>query len=201
MAFNPHENNRPNKVSGLFSGKTDSGGSNNPDNPDNGGGGEDSLPKYDRIESVEETQKRLERLEEYMRYYGEKNDWESSSDAERDYGLFEVKESYKDFTSLDKLRNKLERNPKAVKNLEKIKTMLSEGADPSTIGYRPTSLGNNFYYIRKGKIRIVMQYDPKTKTSDIAAVALRSDANDMRKFANAVNDNLDTKIDINTKAY
>ncbi len=42
------------------------------------------------------------------------------------------------------------------------------------IGYKPTHLGNGFYYIRKPNARIVVKIDPTTGKSDIVVFAIRS---------------------------
>ncbi len=69
------------------------------------------------------------------------------------------------------------------------------------IGYKPTNLGNDFYYIRKGTVRLVVKVDPTTRNSDIVAFGLRSNEKDMEKLAIVVNFQYDTKLKINPKAY
>ena len=69
------------------------------------------------------------------------------------------------------------------------------------IGYKPTKLGNNFYYIRKPNARIIVKLDQTTGNSDIVAVALRSNTKNMETFATVVNSQCDAKIKINPKSY
>ena len=88
-----------------------------------------------------------------------------------------------------------------MKNLEDVKQKLSEGENPMKIGYKPTNLGNGFYYIRKSDARIVVKIDSKTGNSDIVAFAIRSIDKDMKTMATVVNSQCDTKIKINPKAY
>ena len=61
--------------------------------------------------------------------------------------------------------------------------------------------GNGFYYIRKPDARIVVKVDPTTGNSDIVAFGLRTNANNMRRLANFVNDECDTNRNINPEAY
>ena len=88
-----------------------------------------------------------------------------------------------------------------MKNLEEVRENLSEGEDPMKIGYKPTNLGNGFYYIRKPHARIVIKLDRTTGNSDIVAFGLRSNEKNMEKFAIVVNSQCDTKLEINPKAY
>jgi hypothetical protein len=88
-----------------------------------------------------------------------------------------------------------------VKNLEDVKQKLSEGVNPMEIGYKPTNLGNGFYYIRKPAARIIVNVDPTTGNSDIVAFGLRSNDKNMETLATVVNSQCDTKIKINPKAY
>lgn len=88
-----------------------------------------------------------------------------------------------------------------MKNLEAVKKKLNEGENTMKIGYKPTNLGNNFYYIRKPDARIVVKLDRTTGNSDIVAFGLRSNEKNMEKFAIVVNSQYDTKIKINPKAY
>lgn len=79
--------------------------------------------------------------------------------------------------------------------------MLSEDENPMKISYKPTNLGNGFYYIRKPAARIVVKLDRRTGNSDIVAFGLRSNEKDMEKLAIVVNSQCDTKIKINPKTY
>ena len=88
-----------------------------------------------------------------------------------------------------------------MKNLEEVQKKLSEGENPMKIGYKPTNLGNGFYYIRKPATRIVVKLDQTTGNSDIVGFALRSNEKDMEKLAIVINSEYDTKIKINPKAY
>jgi len=69
------------------------------------------------------------------------------------------------------------------------------------IGYKPTNLGNDFYYIRKSDARMIVKLDRTTGNSDIVAVGPRSHEKTMSKFAKIVNFEFDTKIKLNPKAY
>lgn len=88
-----------------------------------------------------------------------------------------------------------------MKNLEDVKQELSEGENPMKIGYKPTNLGNGFYYIRKRNARIIVKLDPTTGNSDVVAFGLRSNEKNMETLATVVNSQCDTKIKINPKAY
>ena len=88
-----------------------------------------------------------------------------------------------------------------MKNLEDVKQKLSEGENLMKIGYKPTDLGNGFYYIRKPAARIIVKVDPTTGNSDIVAFGLRSNTKNMEILATVVNSQCDTKIKINPKAY
>ena len=112
-----------------------------------------------------------------------------------------VDESYKSNSDLKKVTKNAHKNKRAVKNLEEVQEKLSEGENPMKIGYKPTNLGNGFYYIRKPAARIVVKLDRTTGNSDIVAFGLRSNEKDMEKLAIVVNSQCDTKIKINPKAY
>jgi len=70
-----------------------------------------------------------------------------------------------------------------VKNLEAVEKNLCEGEHPLNIGYKPTNLGNDFYYIRKSDARIIVKLDPTTGNSEIIAFALRSNPKNMETLA------------------
>ena len=57
-----------------------------------------------------------------------------------------------------------------MKNLKEVQEKLSEGEDSMKIGYKPTNLGNGFYYIRKPAARIVVKLDRTTDNSDIVGI-------------------------------
>lgn len=88
-----------------------------------------------------------------------------------------------------------------MKNLDDVEQKLSEGVNPMKIGYKPTDLGNGFYYIRKPDARIIVKVDPTTGNSDIVVFGLRSNEKNMEKLATIVNSQFDTKIKINPNAY
>ena len=88
-----------------------------------------------------------------------------------------------------------------MKNLEEVKEKLSESEKPMKIGYKPTNLGNDFYYIRKSNARIVVKLDQTTGTSDIVAFGMRSNEKNIENFATVVNSEFNRKIKINPKAY
>ena len=69
------------------------------------------------------------------------------------------------------------------------------------IGYKPTNLGNDFYYIRKPSARLVVKVDPIAGNSDIVAFGLRSNDKKMSTFATVVNSQYNTKIKLNPNAY
>ena len=85
--------------------------------------------------------------------------------------------------------------------VENVKKALTEGTDPMKIGYKPTKLGNDFYYIRKSDARVIVKLDRTTGNSDIVAVAPRSNTKIMSKFAKIVNFEFETKVKINPKTY
>lgn len=105
-----------------------------------------------------------------------------------------VSESYKSNSALKKVTKNAHKSKRAVKNLEDVKQKLSEGADPMKIGYKPTNLGNGFYYLRKPDARIIVKLDPTTGNSDIVAFGLRSNTDNMGTIATVVNSECDTKI-------
>ena len=113
----------------------------------------------------------------------------------------QVDESYKSNSDLKKVTKNAYKNKWAVKNIEEVQEKLVEGENPMKIGYKPTNLGNGFYYIRKPSARIVVKLDRTTGNSDIVAFGLRSNEKDMEKLAIVVNSQCDTKIKINPKAY
>ena len=87
-----------------------------------------------------------------------------------------------------------------INDVEKAKKAITEGEDPMKIGYKPTNLGNDFYYIKNPNTRIVVKIDPTTGNSDIVAFAIRSHTKNMRTFTAVVN-SFDTKIKLNPNAY
>lgn len=113
----------------------------------------------------------------------------------------QVDESYKSNSNLKKVTKNANKSKEAVKNLKDVKQKLSEGVNPMEIGYKPTNLGNDFYYIRKPAARIVVKVDPTTRNSDIVAFALRSNGKNMKTLATVVNAQCETKIKIEPKAY
>ena len=86
-------------------------------------------------------------------------------------------------------------------DVKSVKKALTEGREPMKIGYNPTNLGNDFYYIRKSTARIIVKFDTTTRNSDMVAVAPRSDEETMGKFTKIMNSNFDRKIDINPNSY
>ena len=112
----------------------------------------------------------------------------------------QIEESYKSNSALKKPTANAHKNEGAVKKLKNVKQKLSEGVNPMQIGYHPTNLGNNFYYIRKAPARIVVKIDPTTGNADIVAFALRTNEDNMKTLATVVN-SFDTKIKLNPKSY
>ena len=171
----------------------------------NGGDGDDGgKPQYTAPESVQDTNERVERIQEYVRQLEEETDSESEIETESDCESGEqlqVDESYKSNSDLKKVTKNAHKSKRAVKNLEDVEQKLSEGKNPMKIGYKPTNLGNGFYYIRKPNARIVVKIDPTTGNSDIVAFAIRSNDKNMETLATVVNSQCDTKIKINPKAY
>ena len=198
--FSTPESSRPAKRSGFFSGKSDTNGPGKPGKPDGGDGDDGEKPQYTTPESVEETKERVEWVQKQVRQLEEETDSESESEcgsAER----FQVDESYKSNLDLKKVTRNAHKNERAVKNLKDVQKKLSEGENPMKIGYKPTNLGNGFYYIKKPDARIVVKLDQTTGNSDIVGFALRSNEKDMEKLAIVINSECDTKIKINPKAY
>ena len=130
----------------------------------------------------------------------EQTDSESESECKATEEL-QVDESYRSNSDLKKITKNAHKNKRAVKNLEEVQEKLSEGENPMKIGYKPTNLGNGFYYIRKPAARIVVKLDSTNGNSDIVAFGLRSNEKDMEKLAMVINSQCDTKIKINPKAY
>ena len=129
---------------------------------------------------------------------------EESSDSDSEENQCEarqVDESYKSNSALKKITEKAQQNVGVINDVENVKKTLTESTDPMKIGYKPTKLGNDFYYIRKSDARIVVKLDRTTGNSDIVAVAPRSNTKIMSKFAKIVNSEFDTKRKINPKAY
>lgn len=173
-------------------------GAKKPNNNGSDGGGDDDkgIPQYPEIESVQETEKRIENIDEYIAKM------EESSDSEEDQceATKHVDESYKSNSVLKQITQKTKKNPAAMNDFKHVKEALGEGIDPMQIGYKPTNLGNNFFYIRKPKARVVVKVDPITGNSDIVAIGVRATNKRMGQFAKIVNENFDTKIDINPNA-
>ena len=202
-AFTPHpqHQSRPSHRSGFFSGRSSNDGS-GPGKPDDFGSDSDrdGLPQFPQTESIEETQEHLSIIDEQINKLEEVTDSDSESEC-ASAKQFQVNESYKSNSDLKKVTKNAEKNKRAMKNLEEVREKLSEGEDPMKIGYKPTNLGNGFYYIRKPDARIVVKLDRTTGNSDIVAFGLRSNEKNMEKLAIVVNSQCDTKIEINPKAY
>lgn len=200
--FSTPESSRPARRPGFFSGKSDTNDPGKPGKPNGDGGGGDygGKPQYTAPESVKETKVRVERIQEHVRKLEEETDSESESECKSAQQL-QVDESYKSNSDLKKVTKNASKNNRAVKNLEEVQEKLIEGENPMKLGYKPTNLGNGFYYIRKPTARIVVKLDRTTGKSDIVAFALRSNEKDMEKLAIVVNSQYDTKIKINPKAY
>ena len=113
----------------------------------------------------------------------------------------QVDESYKSNSDLKKITKNAHKSKRAMKNIEDVKQRLSEGENRLKIGYKPTNLGNGFYYIRKPDARRIVKVDPTTGNLDIVAFGLRSNEKNMKRLARVVNSQCDTKIKINPKAY
>jgi mRNA-degrading endonuclease RelE of RelBE toxin-antitoxin system len=204
--FSTLEFSRPAKRPGLFSGKSKNNGPGKPGKPDGNGGDEDDggKPQYTAPESVQDTNERVKKIKKYVRQLEEETDSESEIETESECESVEqlqVNESYKSNSDLKKITKNAHKSKRAVKNLEDVKQKLSEGENPMKIGYKPTNLGNGFYYIRKPNARIIVEIDPTTGNSNIVAFGLRSNEKDMEKLAAVVNSQCDTKIKINPKAY
>lgn len=197
----PQHQSRPGHRSGFFSGRSSNDGS-GPGKPDDFGSDSDrdGLPQFPQTESIEETEEHLSIMDKQINELEEVTDSDSESEC-ASAKQFQVNESYKSNSDLKKVTKNAEENKRAMKNLEEVREKLSEGEDPMKIGYKPTNLGNGFYYIRKPHARIVIKLDPTTGNSDIVAFGLRSNEKNMEKFAIVVNSQCDTKIKINPKAY
>jgi mRNA-degrading endonuclease RelE of RelBE toxin-antitoxin system len=156
------------------------------------------LPKLPETECIEKTEERVENIETLIRRMEESSDTESECESAEQ---LQVDESYKSNSDLKKITKNAHKSKRAVKNLEDVKQKLSEGVNPMEIGYKPTNLGNGFYYIRKPAARIIVKVDPTTGNSDIVAFGLRSNDKNMETLATVVNSQCDTKIKINPKAY
>lgn len=113
----------------------------------------------------------------------------------------QVDKSYKSNLALKKITENALKNGRAMNNITEVKKNLTEGEDPMKIGYKPTNLGNGFYYIRKPNARIIVKLDRTTGNSDIVAIAPRPNTKTMIKFAKIVNSEFDTKRKINPNAY
>ena len=161
------------------------------------------VPQCSTPETVEQTEERVENIDEYIREMKEMTDSENDSEEEQCEATeqLQVEESYKSNLDLKKVTKNAHKSKRAVKNLEDVKQKLSEGENPMKIGYKPTDLGNSFYYIRKPAARIIVKVDPTTGNSDIVAFCLRSNDKNMETLATVVNSQCDTKRKINPKAY
>ena len=175
------------------------GGPGKPDNSGSGGDDDKNISQYPNLESIQETENRLDDIEKSIARMEENSDDETEQCEATEQ--FQVEESYKSNPDLKKVTKNTHKSKRAVKNLEAVKQKLSEGADPMTVGYKPTNLGNDFYYIRKSNSRIIVKLDRTTGNSDVVAFALRSNPNNMETFATVVNTQFDTKIKINPKVY
>ena len=113
----------------------------------------------------------------------------------------QVSESYKSNSALKKVTKQVHQSKFAMKNLEDIKQKLREGKNPMEIGHDSINLGNGFYYIRKKYTRTVIKIDSVTGNSDIVACGFRSDRQNMKKLADVVNSQYDTKIEIDRNSY
>ena len=113
----------------------------------------------------------------------------------------QVDKSYKSNLALKKITENALKNGRAMNNITEVKKNLTEGEDPMKIGYKPTNLGNGFYYIRKPNALIIVKLDRTTGNSDIVAIAPRPNTKTMIKFAKIVNSEFDTKRKINPNAY
>jgi len=122
------------------------------------------LPQFPQTESVEKTQERAENIEKLIRQMEENSDTESECESAEQ---LQVDESYKSNSDLKKITKNARKSKRAVKNLEDVKQKLSEGINPMEIGYKPTNLGNGFYYIRKPNARIIVKVDPTTGNSTL----------------------------------
>ena len=142
----PQHRSRPSHRSGFFSGRSSNDGS-GPGKPDNFGSdsGGDSLPQFSQTESVEKTEERVENIETLIRRMEEDSDTASECESAEQ---LQVDESYKSNSDLKKVTKNAHKSKRAVKNVEDVKQKLSEGVNPMEIGYKPTNLGNGFYYIR-----------------------------------------------------
>ena len=195
----PQHQSRPSHRSGFFSGRSSNDGS-GPGKPDNFGSdsGGDGLPQFPQTESVEKTEERVKNIETLIRRMEESSDTENECESAEQ---LQVNESYKSNSDLKKITKNAHKSKRAVKNLEDVKQKLSEGVNPMEIGYKPTNLGNGFYYIRKPDARIIVKVDATTGNSDIVGFGLRSNDKNMETLATVVNSQCDTKIKINPKAY
>ena len=196
---NQQHRSRPSHRSGFFSGRSSNDGS-GPGKPHNFGSdsGGDGLPQFPQTESVEKTEERVKNIETLIRRMEESSDTENECESAEQ---LQVNESYKSNSDLKKITKNAHKSKRAVKNLEDVKQKLSEGVNPMEIGYKPTNLGNGFYYIRKPDARMIVKVDPTTRNSDIVAFGLRSNYKNMETLATVVNSQCDTKIKINPKAY
>ena len=133
-----------------------------------------------------------------MEEISDSDDEEKQCEAKEE---FQVVESYKSNSALKKITERAQKNVGVINDVFNVKKALSEGVEPMKLGYKPTNLGNDFYYIRKSDARMVVKLDRITGNSDIVAVAPRSNRKNMSKFAKIVNSEFDTKIKINPKVY
>ena len=190
---------RSSQRSGVFSGRSSNAGS-GPGKPDDFGSDSagDGSPKLPETECIQQTEERVDNIETLIRGMEESSDTESECESAEH---LQVDESYKSNLDLKKITKNAYKSKRAVKNLEDVKQKLSEGVNPMEIGYKPTNLGNGFYYIRKPAARIIVKVDPTTGNSDIVGFGLRSKEKNMETLATVVNSQCDTKIKINPKTY
>ena len=142
-----------NRSLSISAARKSSSNSNGPGKPnDNGSGGDDngnSVPQYSQPEPVKRTEERIENIDEHIFRMNEMSDSDSEEEQCEAREQFQVDESYKSNSALKKITEKAQQNVGVMNDVENVKKMLTEGTDPMKIGYKPTKLGNDFYYIRK----------------------------------------------------
>ena len=171
-----------------------------------GKGGSPGIPEFPRIESEKKSEDRFKDAQ----YWAKKMETDDDSDSEASESDFEgecentirVKESYLKSKIQVRVCKKFRQLPNLMAGVAAAKTDL-EKLPPNDASFRSTSLGNGYYYVRKGVARLLVKYDPATRTSDILLIGYRNNTNIMVKFANQVNGNpaFDTTNKINPNAY
>ena len=187
---------------GFFSTATNNG---NPDKPDGSSPGGEGLPQCPQVESVEKIEERAENIEMLIRQLEVDSDTETETECEEiqediQEGI-QIDESYKSNSDLKKVSETACNCKRAMKNLEEVKTNLRERVPPMQIGNDPTDLGNGYYYIRKPSARMVIKINPVTGDSDVVAFSIRSNPKHMKKLANVINSQHNTKQKINPNTY